>query len=69
MTLFEKLIKDSERYYNGTQHNIILCDICNKPMIIMYGGGWDNDRLLCSDTEDCGVEIEFPTSTIYKENQ
>lgn len=38
------------------------CDICGSPTFPMYGGGWDNDRLVCSGRA-CGAEITFPTST------
>lgn len=57
MNLFEKIIKNKD----------LKCDICGSTMIVMYGCGWDNDRLICSDRESCGAEIEFPTTTEYKE--
>lgn len=38
------------------------CEICGKPTIAVYGGGWDNDRIYCSDRE-CGAEYVFPTTT------
>lgn len=38
------------------------CEICGKSTIALYGGGWDNDLIYCSDTE-CGGEIVFSTST------
>lgn len=40
----------------------IKCDICGGLMLPLYGGGWDNDRMMCTDLE-CGGEIVFPTST------
>lgn len=40
----------------------IRCDICGGLMLPMYGGGWDNDRMVCVERE-CGAEIVFPTST------
>lgn len=40
----------------------IKCDICGSPMLPMYGWGWDNDRMVCTDSE-CMAEIVFPTST------
>lgn len=43
------------------QHEIH-CDICGEIMHPMYGGGWDNDRIICANPE-CGAEIVFPTST------
>jgi len=55
ITLFEKTVKDTPPD----------CDICGKPMVYMYGGGWDNDRIVCMDTECC-AEMVFPTSTIYE---
>jgi len=56
MNLFEKIIQNQK----------LKCDICGSVMLVMYGGGWDNDRLMCSERESCGVEIEFPTTTIYQ---
>ena len=44
----------------------ITCDICGSPMNALYGGGWDNDRMLCSDRE-CGGEIVYMTSTVAEE--
>lgn len=38
------------------------CEICGKPTIALYGGGWDNDRIYCTDL-DCGAEYVFPTTT------
>jgi len=55
MNMFEKIIQDKD----------LKCDICGSVMLVMYGGGWDHDRLMCSDRESCGAEIEFPTTTIH----
>ena len=41
----------------------IKCDLCGSETVALYGGGWDNDRIYCTD-EDCYAEYEFPTSTI-----
>lgn len=46
----------------------VKCDICGAVMVPMWGGGWDNDRMICSDGRDCGAEIVFPTSTPVDEN-
>ena len=54
MTQFEKAIKGK-----------VKCDICGGLMLPMYGGGWDNDRIVCTD-RDCQAEIEYPTSTEVK---
>lgn len=43
----------------------VTCDICGEVMLPMYGGGWDNDRLVCA-ARDCQAEITFPTSTEVK---
>ncbi len=51
MTQFEKATKEP-----------IKCDICGEIMHAMYGGGWDNDRIVCPNRE-CGAEIEYQTST------
>ena len=45
------------------KRKLIKCDICGGVMLPMYGGGWDNDRIVCGDVMDCGAEIVFPTST------
>ena len=42
------------------------CDICGGIMAATYGGGWDNDRLICGDP-DCRAEIVYPTSTPFEE--
>ena len=52
MTQFEKAIKDE-----------IHCDICGEIMHAVYGGGWDNDRIVCAAVNYCGAEIVYPTST------
>ena len=44
------------------------CDICGKPTYAMWGGGWDNDRIICKDS-DCGGEIVFATSTEVVEEE
>lgn len=51
MTIFKEL---TERQ--------IKCEICGKPTTAVYGCGWDNDRIHCSD-QGCGSEYSFPTST------
>lgn len=55
MTIFDELSKRE-----------LKCDICGSVMLPLPGGGWDNDRFVCS-AYDCGAEIEYPTSTIYEE--
>jgi hypothetical protein len=52
MTLFEKVIREE-----------IFCDICGELMLPVYGSGWDNDRLVCTDRFRCGAEVIFPSST------
>jgi hypothetical protein len=51
MTQFQKAIQSP-----------VKCDICGEIMHPMYGGGWDNDRIVCA-ARGCGAEIEYPTST------
>lgn len=51
MNLFEQAINQD-----------LKCEICEGELIFLYGGGWDNDRIYCSDQE-CGSEYEFPTTT------
>ena len=51
MTLFEEI---------ASRH--IKCEICQGETISLYGCGWDNDRIYCTDDE-CGASYEFPTST------
>lgn len=43
----------------------IKCDICGAIMCAIWGGGWDNDRVICSNIY-CKAEIVFPTSTEVK---
>ena len=43
----------------------IKCEICGANTISLYGGGWDNDRIYCSDRE-CDAEYVFPTTTEVK---
>ena len=40
----------------------IKCEICGADTVSFYGGGWDNDRIFCANS-DCGAEYVFPTST------
>ena len=40
----------------------IKCEICGADTISLYGGGWDNDRIYCTDRE-CDAEYVFPTTT------
>jgi len=40
--------------------------ICGEVMLPMWGAGWDNDRMECTDP-DCGAEIVFPTSKAPEE--
>ena len=53
MNMFQKAIQDGP----------LLCDICGEDMIVLPGGGFDNDRIYCSDCDGCGAEIVYPTST------
>jgi len=39
-----------------------LCPKCKKPMLMMYGAGWDYDRWICG-TRGCNEEVELETST------
>ncbi len=50
------------QFQRAIRRKINRCDICGSVMHPMYGGGWDNDRLICGD-RDCGAEVVFPTST------
>lgn len=53
MTEFERMM----------QRKVVRCDCCGEVMLPLWGGGWDNDRFICTDP-DCGAEIEFPTSKV-----
>ena len=44
----------------------IKCELCGSETVALYGGGWDNDRIYCTD-KDCGAEYEFPTTTIIED--
>ena len=46
----------------------IKCEVCGSETIALYGGGWDNDRIFCSDN-DCGAEYVFPTTTEVKASE
>ena len=60
MTEFERMAKRKK----------VKCDICGEIMHPMYGGGWDNDRLVCAKRfNECGAEIVFPTSTPVDETE
>ena len=41
-----------------------ICPICGEYMLMMYGCGWDYDRLICGD-KDCDHEVEFETTTCF----
>jgi len=38
------------------------CDKCGEPLLLMYGCGWDYDRVICSKS-GCDFEVEYETST------
>ena len=56
------MAKTLTQFQRVIRRKINRCDICGEVMHPMYGGGWDNDRLICAD-RDCGAEVVFPTST------
>ena len=56
------------QFEKAIQQESIPCDICESVMLPMHGGGWDNDRIVCSN-RDCGAEIEYPTSTECTPNE
>lgn len=39
-----------------------ICPICSCNMLMIYGCGWDYDRLVCGN-RDCDYEVEFESST------
>lgn len=39
-----------------------ICPKCGKPMLMMYGCGWDYDRLICGN-RNCDYEYEFETTS------
>lgn len=43
-----------------------LCPECKSIMLMMYGCGWDYDRLICGN-RDCDFEVEFDSSTYQEE--
>ena len=43
-----------------------ICPKCNEHMLMMYGCGWDYDRLICGN-RNCDYECEFET-TSYPDN-
>lgn len=44
----------------------IKCEICDSETIALHGGGWDNDRIYCTD-KDCSAEYVFPTTTTHED--
>lgn len=56
MTIFEELLNRK-----------IKCEICGSETIGLIGNGWDNDRIICSNT-DCGGEYVFPTTTVIEDD-
>ena len=44
-----------------------LCPSCNSVLLMLYGCGWDYDRLVCSKY-GCEYEVEFETTTMYENN-
>jgi len=46
----------------------IVCDICGCLMLPIFGGGWENDLIVCTD-HDCGAEIVYPSSTPVPEGK
>lgn len=38
------------------------CELCGSATVSLPGGGWDNDRIYCSN-RDCTAEYVFPTTT------
>lgn len=57
MNLFEEL-----------QKRRIKCEICGGETVAIYGQGWDNDLIYCTD-RDCGAEYNFPTSTYFESKE
>ena len=51
MTIFKELAERN-----------IKCEICGAETIALYGCGWENDIIYCSDRE-CSAEYVFPTSS------
>ena len=45
----------------------MICKLCNAEMLMIYGGGWDYDRLLCCNIK-CEYEIELETTTYFENN-
>jgi hypothetical protein len=55
LTLFERVSREK-----------IKCETCGSETISLPGGGWDYDRIYCSDP-NCAAEYVFPTSTDINE--
>ena len=45
-----------------------LCPSCNSILLMLYGCGWDYDRLVCSKY-GCEYEVEFETTTMYEKQK
>ena len=56
-------MKEKNEFQKMAERCPIKCDVCGGVMLAMHGGGWDNDRIVCTDIDSCGAEITFATST------
>lgn len=45
-----------------------ICPKCGGQLYMMYGGGWDYDRIVCH-TRLCDYEIELETTTFPEETE
>ena len=44
---------------------IKLCKICGSGMLMIFGCGWDVDRLICGNKR-CDYEEELTTTTVFE---
>lgn len=45
-----------------------ICPKCKTILLMMYGCGWDYDRLICGN-KDCDFEIEFESTSYYDDTK
>lgn len=45
-----------------------ICKVCGEVMLMMYGNGWDYDRLVCG-SRSCDNEVEFDSTSYYEDEK
>jgi hypothetical protein len=53
----KRLYKESITFFEGKG-----CPKCGTELVLLYGCGWDNDRVLCG-SKKCSYELELEDTT------